>query len=144
MEILLVQEQVSNLHCLIPRVSIITKHPGGESIWGKPFADEFKPNLVHKGTIVHMCVCRKNVLGINLFVVCVFVHVCVCAWCIYVCVRACVYVHVWYVHVCVHAHMQTHAHVYACACLVPDPSTHANTCTCICMCAYPSMCILTL
>lgn len=22
---------------------------GGKSIWGKPFEDEFKPNLVHKG-----------------------------------------------------------------------------------------------
>ena len=76
MEILLVQEQVSNLPCLIPRVSIITKHPGGESIWGKPFADEFKPNLVHKGTIVHVCV-QEECVGYK-FVCCVCVGACMC------------------------------------------------------------------
>lgn len=39
---------------------------GGKSIWGKPFRDEFRPNLVHSGAFVYEfdgCMYLLNAIG---------------------------------------------------------------------------------
>ena len=63
-------------------------------------------------------------LGINLFVVFVLVHVCACVYDVhgaYVCVRACVYVHVCMcmcgMYMCVCMHTCKHMHMYMHVCM---------------------------
>ena len=54
----------------------VTNYPGGQSVWGKPFKDEFRPNLSHSGMCApvsiqfiaaisaFMCVCVRAGRGI--------------------------------------------------------------------------------
>ena len=34
---------------------------GGESAWGEPFKDEFKPNLIHQGEFIKIVFCFTTI-----------------------------------------------------------------------------------